>query len=46
MFELIMKALMVASGVAIFFALGALFADYLESVSYRKRNKGKGNDHV
>ena len=41
MFELLMKALMVASGVAILFGLGALFADYLESVSYRKRNKGK-----
>jgi len=40
-FELLMKALMVASGVTIFFALGALFADYLESRSYRKRNKGK-----
>lgn len=40
-FELIMKALMVASGVAIFFSIGALIADYLESVSYRKRKKGK-----
>lgn len=46
MFELIIEALMIVSVVTIVFTLGALFADYLESVSYRKRKKEKEDDHA
>ena len=37
---------MIVSVVTIVFTLGALFADYLESVSYRKRKKEKEDDHA